>query len=86
MFCFSSQGADTVIYERLAPDRQAYREVTLKHLEDFATEGLRTLCCAYAEIPRKTYEVSTLLVNAASCVDSLLIVGCFFLGMEANLS
>lgn len=52
IFC---KGADTVIYERLAPDKQLFREKTLKQLEEFATEGLRTLCCAYAVIPRQTY-------------------------------
>ena len=33
-----TKGADTVIYERLGPDNQ-YKEVTLQHLEDFATRG-----------------------------------------------
>uniref|UniRef100_A0AAG5DM45 Phospholipid-transporting ATPase n=1 Tax=Anopheles atroparvus TaxID=41427 RepID=A0AAG5DM45_ANOAO len=50
------KGADTVIYERLAPDGVAYREATLAHLEEFATEGLRTLCCAVADIPDDVYE------------------------------
>src|SRR4051794_6026045 len=35
-----TKGADTVIYERLAPN-QAFAEQTLIHLEDYATEGLR---------------------------------------------
>ncbi|XP_049296342.1 probable phospholipid-transporting ATPase IA isoform X5 [Anopheles funestus] len=50
------KGADTVIYERLAPDGVAYRESTLSHLEEFATEGLRTLCCAVSDIPDDVYE------------------------------
>nr|CAG4643715.1 EOG090X00X3 [Lepidurus arcticus] len=49
------KGADTVIYERLGHD-QTYREVTLQHLEVFAREGLRTLCCAMADIPEDVYE------------------------------
>nr|CAG4651584.1 EOG090X00X3 [Triops cancriformis] len=49
------KGADTVIYERLGHD-QTYREVTLQHLEVFAREGLRTLCCAMADIPEDFYE------------------------------
>ncbi|XP_007606079.4 phospholipid-transporting ATPase IA isoform X3, partial [Cricetulus griseus] len=32
------KGADTVIYERLA-ETSKYKEITLKHLEQFATEG-----------------------------------------------
>ncbi|GAB0091473.1 Phospholipid-transporting ATPase [Sergentomyia squamirostris] len=52
LFC---KGADTVIYERLAQDDQPFREVTLRHLEDFATEGLRTLCCAVATIDEEVY-------------------------------
>lgn len=49
------KGADTVIYERLSPNGQTFRDVTLRHLEDFATEGLRTLCCACAVIPEEVY-------------------------------
>ncbi|XP_055677625.1 probable phospholipid-transporting ATPase IA [Lutzomyia longipalpis] len=49
------KGADTVIYERLAQDDQPFREITLRHLEDFATEGLRTLCCAMATIDEEVY-------------------------------
>lgn len=46
-----------MIYERLSPNKQQFRDKTLKDLEDFATEGLRTLCCAYAVIPQNTYDV-----------------------------
>nr|CAG4636771.1 EOG090X00X3 [Ceriodaphnia reticulata] len=61
LFC---KGADTVIYERLgsaAPTgpqqhQQYIRQVTTNHLESFAREGLRTLCCAVAEIPHDIYE------------------------------
>jgi phospholipid-transporting ATPase len=36
------KGADTVIYERLSPHGpQQFKDITLKHLEEFATEGLR---------------------------------------------
>lgn len=48
------KGADTVIYERLAAD-QKLSEPTLVHLEDYATEGLRTLCLAYREIDESEY-------------------------------
>jgi len=46
---------DTVIYERLAPN-QKYEEATVAHLEDFAAQGLRTLCIAEADIPDEIYE------------------------------
>uniref|UniRef100_A0A8C5N4Y1 Phospholipid-transporting ATPase n=1 Tax=Leptobrachium leishanense TaxID=445787 RepID=A0A8C5N4Y1_9ANUR len=49
------KGADTVIYDRLA-ETSKYKEITLKHLEQFATEGLRTLCFAVASIPDSVYE------------------------------
>ncbi|XP_069487840.1 phospholipid-transporting ATPase IA isoform X2 [Ambystoma mexicanum] len=49
------KGADTVIYDRLA-ESSKYKEITLKHLEQFATEGLRTLCFAVAEISEAAYE------------------------------
>lgn len=49
------KGADTVIYERLSPNGQSFSDLTLRHLEDFATEGLRTLCLAVAIIPDDVY-------------------------------
>ncbi|KAJ7350407.1 calcium transporting ATPase [Mycena albidolilacea] len=48
------KGADTVILERLSKN-QPYTEKTLVHLEDYATEGLRTLCLAYRDIPEQEY-------------------------------
>lgn len=62
------KGADSVIYERLTPvpvdisDLEQehvddFRETTLEHLEMFASDGLRTLCFAAAEIPDNVYQV-----------------------------
>ncbi|KAH8922693.1 aminophospholipid-transporting P-type ATPase [Atractiella rhizophila] len=48
------KGADTVILERLS-ENQLYVEATTTHLEDYATEGLRTLCIAMREIPEEEY-------------------------------
>lgn len=50
------KGADTVIFERLAHNGQDYKDITLKHLEDFANEGLRTLCFAVVDIPDDVYD------------------------------
>uniref|UniRef100_A0A8C5W5R1 Phospholipid-transporting ATPase n=1 Tax=Leptobrachium leishanense TaxID=445787 RepID=A0A8C5W5R1_9ANUR len=52
LFC---KGADTVIFERLARNSQ-YMELTLNHLEQFASEGLRTLCVAYADLQESQYQ------------------------------
>ncbi|KIR73019.1 phospholipid-transporting ATPase [Cryptococcus deuterogattii CA1014] len=61
-----TKGADTVIFERLAP-KQEFSEPTLIHLEDYATEGLRTLCLAYRDISEEEYSSwSALYNNAAS--------------------
>ncbi|MEJ1280373.1 hypothetical protein NN561_011318 [Cricetulus griseus] len=49
------KGADNVIFERLSKDSK-YMEETLCHLEYFATEGLRTLCVAYADLSENEYE------------------------------
>ncbi|KAB5571442.1 hypothetical protein PHYPO_G00225000 [Pangasianodon hypophthalmus] len=49
------KGADTVIYDRLA-DNSRFKDITLKHLEQFATEGLRTLCFAVADISESFYQ------------------------------
>lgn len=46
------KGADTVILERLGKDNPNV-EATLQHLEEYATEGLRTLCLAMREIPEQ---------------------------------
>lgn len=60
------KGADSVIYERLTPiplenlDQEHvddFRDITLEHLEMLASEGLRTLCFAAAEIPENVYQV-----------------------------
>lgn len=52
MYC---KGADSVIYQRLASN-SPFREETLKHLEQFAAIGLRTLCLAYKELDEETYK------------------------------
>jgi phospholipid-transporting ATPase len=51
--CYT-KGADTVILERLAV-RDEMVEKTLLHLEEYAVEGLRTLCLAYREIPEAEF-------------------------------
>lgn len=49
------KGADNVVYERL-DETQLYSDITLQHLEGFATIGLRTLCIAKAEIDDDFYD------------------------------
>nr|UJH94547.1 Dnf1 [Starmerella bombicola] len=50
------KGADSVIYSRLVPGAQEeLRKTTAVHLEEFANEGLRTLCIAQREISQKEY-------------------------------
>lgn len=55
------KGADSVIYERLVgnatEEAEAIRKLTQDHLEEFATKGLRTLCCAVTDISPQAYEV-----------------------------
>lgn len=83
------KGADTVIFERLAPNGQQYKDITLKHLEEFASMGLRTLCFAYVDIPDDVYDqwketyhkASTAIQNrerkvedAASLIENNLIL------------
>jgi magnesium-transporting ATPase (P-type) len=53
--CFL-QGADTVIYERLAGGNDDLKKVTRAHLEQFGSAGLRTLCLAYRDLSPETYE------------------------------
>lgn len=49
------KGADTVILERLSNDNP-HVEQTLLHLEEYASEGLRTLCLAMREIPEQEFQ------------------------------
>lgn len=48
------KGADTVILERLGGDNP-FVEVTLQHLEEYAAEGLRTLCLAMRDVSEEEY-------------------------------
>ncbi|KAJ8654409.1 hypothetical protein O0I10_009979 [Lichtheimia ornata] len=59
------KGADSIIYERLCTDfgnqaeleaaQTELRTTTSSHLEDFANEGLRTLCLSYRFISEEEY-------------------------------
>jgi phospholipid-transporting ATPase len=49
------KGADTVILERLHPDNPTV-EATLQHLEEYASDGLRTLCLAMREVPEDEFQ------------------------------
>ncbi|KAL0884282.1 hypothetical protein ABMA27_016269 [Loxostege sticticalis] len=51
------KGADSVIYPRLGGGEHAqHADGTLQHLEHFASEGLRTLVFAVADIPAAVYQ------------------------------
>jgi phospholipid-transporting ATPase len=49
------KGADTVILERLGGNNP-HVDITLQHLEEYASEGLRTLCLAMREIPEQEFQ------------------------------
>lgn len=53
------KGADTVITSRIFDDSPSkeFIDKTIDDLEHFATLGLRTLCCAYAEFTPQRYNV-----------------------------
>lgn len=50
-----TKGADNVIFERLKAGGEDLKQETEKHLDDFASEGLRTLTLAYKVIPGTWY-------------------------------
>ncbi|RXW15132.1 hypothetical protein EST38_g10722 [Candolleomyces aberdarensis] len=60
-----TKGADTVILERLSKN-QPFTEKTLAHLEEYATEGLRTLCIAYRDIPEQEYRQWSAIYDQAA--------------------
>lgn len=64
------KGADTVILERLARNNP-YVDLTTQHLEDYATEGLRTLCLAIREVPEDEYrQWSAIYEKAATTINN----------------
>ncbi|XP_071484021.1 probable phospholipid-transporting ATPase IM [Diadema antillarum] len=76
LFC---KGADTVIYERLSGSSDNVKDITAEHLNDFANEGLRTLCLAMKELDEYTYlewrkkhhDASTALVDREAKLDAV---------------
>ncbi|KAL0135268.1 hypothetical protein V8B55DRAFT_1555346 [Mucor lusitanicus] len=87
------KGADTVILERLSKDNP-FVEPTLAHLENYACEGLRTLCFAMRDISDDEYKhwaaiyekASTTLVDRAQELDNaaeLIEKDMFLLGATA---
>lgn len=50
------QGADTVIYERLAIGDNDLKKTTREHMEVYGAAGLRTLCLAYRDLSPEIYE------------------------------
>jgi phospholipid-transporting ATPase len=60
------KGADTVILERLAKEGNQYVDATLGHLEEYATEGLRTLCIAYRDVSEEEYASWSKIYDAAA--------------------
>lgn len=92
LFC---KGADTVILERLAEaEEQPFVDATVRHLEEFAADGLRTLCIASKIISEEEYqswsalyyEASTSLENRSDKMDAvaeLIEGGLFLLGATA---
>ncbi|KAG7527721.1 hypothetical protein FFLO_06652 [Filobasidium floriforme] len=61
-----TKGADTVIYERLAQGGSPLADSTLVHLEDYATEGLRTLCLGARDISDEEYRRWSATYDAAA--------------------
>ncbi|TDH66655.1 hypothetical protein CCR75_008814 [Bremia lactucae] len=53
------KGADTVLYERLRPTMDANvlqtRDLTLQHMEQFASEGLRTLAIGATDVSQNVF-------------------------------
>ncbi|CDF90584.1 ZYBA0S07-04434g1_1 [Zygosaccharomyces bailii CLIB 213] len=64
------KGADTVIMERLASDNNPYVDSTVRHLEEYASEGFRTLCLAMRDISDAEYsEWSKIYESAATSLE-----------------
>jgi phospholipid-transporting ATPase len=60
------KGADNVIYDRLAKDKQPFAAATEVHLKRFASDGLRTLCLGVAQLTEADYEAWSAIYKDAS--------------------
>eukprot|EP00755_Sulcionema_specki_P009928 Sspe_Gene.45043::Locus_22187_Transcript_1_1_Confidence_1.000_Length_4308::g.45043::m.45043/K14802/DRS2, ATP8A; phospholipid-transporting ATPase len=62
------KGADTVIFERLRQtgENKELHDCTLRYLNQFAADGLRTLCIAQAELDKDFYEKWAVQYKAAT--------------------
>lgn len=49
------KGADNVIFERLCPEVEDWRNTTLKHMKEYGEAGLRTLALAYSILDEESY-------------------------------
>lgn len=59
-----TKGADNVIFERLQPGFDDFKKITEEQLDEFASNGLRTLTLAYRVIPGELSPALTLSVCA----------------------
>ncbi|KAF9335673.1 hypothetical protein BG006_010927 [Podila minutissima] len=67
-----TKGADNIIFERLAAGQEQLVEDTTAHLQDFARDGLRTLCLAYRSLDADQYNKwSARFHYAATYVDGV---------------
>ncbi|KAK5671092.1 hypothetical protein BDV3_004761 [Batrachochytrium dendrobatidis] len=65
------KGADTVIFDRLAKQGNTFVDATCAHLEEYANDGLRTLCIAYRDIPEEEYtEWAKIYEKAATTISN----------------
>ncbi|KAI8894365.1 hypothetical protein BC833DRAFT_605122 [Globomyces pollinis-pini] len=65
------KGADTVILERLAKVNNPYVDATCALLEEYACDGLRTLCIAYRDVSDEEYaEWSAIYEKAANTINN----------------
>ncbi|XP_023583104.1 phospholipid-transporting ATPase FetA-like [Trichechus manatus latirostris] len=53
LFC---KGADTILCQLLHPSCRTLRDITMEHLDEFASEGLRTLMVAYRELDDAVFQ------------------------------
>ncbi|XP_071751591.2 phospholipid-transporting ATPase ID [Centroberyx gerrardi] len=76
LFC---KGADTIVYERLHPSCSKLMEVTTRHLNEYAGDGLRTLALAYKDLDesymedwrKRHHEASTAMDGREERLDEL---------------
>uniref|UniRef100_A0A1I7YA57 Phospholipid-transporting ATPase n=1 Tax=Steinernema glaseri TaxID=37863 RepID=A0A1I7YA57_9BILA len=83
------KGADTMILAKLKRNTsELLRSATMQHLDKFASEGLRTLCCAYKDVNQEYSNewLNKIKIAASSLIDRQKKMDKLYEEMETDMT